>query len=626
MKKRSSKYKYLSFSEKIRFFLQEKAQKINSAFSYVFIIYFLLNFSLFYLQGIEFIAPITSSSIFIYGIKVLSFLIFVGYALLFYIANKIKLSSKTFIFGAFLLADLIITLVLLPKTIESIEINQFGNRMKTTIHFGVFDILVSTLSSLIDFVAFFSFIFCFRQKIRRKDLIPFLIFIIGFTCAELLYSFVFDFKDYLSTFRYLIGKEERLSEHIHGTFDTKNGLGFLIFQGVIASFAMYFFKKRKPYLIFAFAFQIVSILVFCKTLLLSCIILDAILFVFYEIKLFKEKKKLSYWLLFPVVIVSLIFGLSFVPVLQGIQPFKLFNSTFKSIFMSNNSKFFSGREAIWELGLGVVKGPFSVFGYGRGQVADILNLASGLRTRTYHNAFLDLTAMFGIVGLCIYLIFVVYAFKGSIFIEKSAFSKFLVGVLVASLAYGFVENAILFMTSACPLITCTLLLSVSPEHKALVGTEGYQGIKNVKPLLQNISKTFKKYPKKIKFFIILNVFFSLVMPFIFNMVSYRNTEILTKSFFIVIGIIYAVNLVTTFCCSFFGIQYRHLGSLLIYLYFVFLMIVSLFFGFINIGSIPYKLYEENFFIKSIIFIVYSLNLVSFGLIIGDKEKCVYSNI
>lgn len=436
-------------------------KQINSSFSIVMICYFVFNFASYLLGGIPFLASAVSSSIFIYGTKLVSYLIFLCYSILFIAANEIKINKLIYlVFGLTILSS-IISAVVIPKTYTYSALNDYNWNVQTTLSIGVFDIVIGIINYVIDLFVGFNFIFIFRSNICRSDIKKFLLFVFYLSVFECFYSLIFQLSAYKSLFTggASSGSFEGYSINISGTFLSKNGFGFLLFQGIVASVLLFIISRKQNIKYVFFIGNLLLLLVvalsLCKTAFICSLIVDILLLVLFEIDLFKSRK--------PFIIINSIFVGIIIACLIVSYKLSLFDKII-SIFSSSSGATITSRFYIWNDAFKLLQGPFILFGYGKNIAPLFLNISSNLVTHTFHNALLDVLCSYGAIGLSLYIYAAYKLVKSSLKKENNPFlACFVVLIFVATILYGFMENVFLCLTSSCTVFTINLILSTNTD-------------------------------------------------------------------------------------------------------------------------------------------------------------------
>jgi len=462
-------YRKLSYLSLLKNKLLPFKDRVNKLFPIILILYFVFNFSSYYLGGLNLISSFVNSSVFTYSSKIISYFIIISYGLVFALANdcKIRLKNVLAFISVFIVS--ILSSIIVPKTISFVSINEYRWTVLTTFNLGLKDLFIGNLNWLIDLLIMFFYLYIFRQATTRKNLVVFMRFIVVFTLIECLYSFIFQYKDYLYFFSKASGDTSfnGYTTNLSGTFSSKNGFGFLLFQSIIASFylTLYDYKiKPKLYWIPFAIFNIVNIFSLCKTSALASLIFDLFIFVSW---LNKERK--NNFKVFIATIVSILFvvgliGFCFTPIMRRISFIDSLIKKVDEIFFVSGDATIRSRIILWEYALKLVKGPYLIFGYGKTASSYFLNVSSNFITHTFHNGILDILCSFGIFGVALYFYGIRHSYKEATLNAKQGIHKTLiVAIIVTTLLYGLMENVYLLISSSSTMLVFNVILSVSNE-------------------------------------------------------------------------------------------------------------------------------------------------------------------
>ena len=452
--------------------------QINKFFPVVLIFYFALNFASYYLGGLAFMTFVVNSSAFSYGSKLLSYALILVYGVIFALANDCKINRKGAIVFAFVFCISIVSAFVVPKAFSVVGVNQYNWTVKTTVSLGLKDVMIGNLNWLIDLAIMYFYLYIFRQHLSSENTLAFMRFIVVFTLIECLYSFVFQSEDYLYFFSKVSGGTgfTGYTTNLSGTFASKNGFGFLLFQAIIASFYLVIHDRRiKPFLYWIpFAlFNLVSILSLCKTSAFSAFVFDIILFVYWLKKKWISNKKIFFVTVSLLASAILFIGLCFAPFMQAIPSIERVMEKINSIFLVSGSATFRSRIVIWEYALKLVKGPYIIFGYGKTASAYFLRVASNFTTSTFHNGVLDVLCSYGIFGLALYIYAIRRAYKETA--RRSALGidqVILIAVVVTTLLYGLMENVFLLISSSSTMLVSNIVLSIPTHNEVRKGEFG----------------------------------------------------------------------------------------------------------------------------------------------------------
>ena len=460
----------ISYLHLLRNKLSPFKNKINMLFPFILILYFIFNFASYYLGGLNFISVLVSSSAFAYLSKIISYLILIFYGIIFALCNRCKIRLKEVVVFISIFAVSLLSSAIVPKTISFITVNEYRWTVLTTFNLGVKDLVIGNINWLIDLLIMFFYLYIFRQATTRKNLIAFMRFIVAFTLVECIYSFVFQYRDYLYFFSKASGDTSfnGYATNLSGTFASKNGFGFLLFQSIIASFYLTLYDtklKPKLYWVSFVIFNIVNVFSLCKTSALASIVFDMFIFASWLNK--ERKKNFKVFVVAIAVILTAggLVGLCFTPLARKISFIDSVIKKVDEIFLTSGGATIKSRILLWEYSLKLVKGPYLVFGYGKTASSYFLNISSNFITHTFHNGVLDILCSFGIFGVALYFYGIRHSYKESTLNTKSGIHKTLIiAIIVTTLLYGLMENVYLLMSSSSTMFVSNIVLAVSDEN------------------------------------------------------------------------------------------------------------------------------------------------------------------
>lgn len=459
-----------SYFEKFKQKCIRKKDLINKLYPITLIVYFALNFSIYYLGGIEQISSFVSSVYFSYAVKGLSYLSIFIYSICFILANSIQLKRNYFLPFIFVYIISIFSIFVVPKSLSYISVNEYNWTVETTFEIGIFDLVIGNINFLIDLFVMFMYLFVFSKKIDRKSILVFLKFIVFFTIVECVYSFIFQYNDYLYFFKASTGGGDfnGYVTNLSGTFSSKNGFGFLLFQATIASFFIIFVQRKRRWLYWSLLviITIVNAFSLCKTSLIAAIFVYIGMFIYLIVINWNRKRSLSIVLISITALLGVAVGILFTPFMRSIPFIDSVVTKFEELFVVSGDATISSRITIWEYALKLLQGPLTLFGYGRSASSYFLYISSNMTTQTFHNGLLDILCGFGVFGLALYIWSIFFGTKNSIKKESNqALKTLLILVTISTLLYGLMENVYLFMTSSCTMMTSSVILSTASEKR-----------------------------------------------------------------------------------------------------------------------------------------------------------------
>ena len=427
---------------------------INKVSPYLIIGYFVLTYLPYFVGRFPLLLNFFAS----YDIYYRGFLsiIFIGVTLSHYFINKEKKISPLIVF-ILITAYFVAGALCVPSRITVRHILPNSNAVvDASLQVGFKDLFSGLLNS------FFDLYFCFylmvfgANVIQKKIIKVILIFTFVVSVLEACSTFVFDKDSYLSLFNLKFDNVYDLN--ISGTFQSKNGLGFLLFQGVLSTFVLFKYCKKiwqHGLLIIGLSIIMgVSLLSFCKT---SAIISVFCCFAYAIFSIFKNQAHVRRILfisifLFATLAICLIL---FIPQLGSIKGIGGVIPSIKNTVLE--------RLQIWYESTFLMKAPQLFIGYSKGVSNYLLRLVDdNLSSYYFHNGFVTIMVNYGLIGLILYVWLVVYIFKTSKFLDESWKNVYTL-VFCASIAYTCFEAYHLFLSGSPVVMLQSILLVYLPK-------------------------------------------------------------------------------------------------------------------------------------------------------------------
>ena len=321
---------------------------------------------------------------------------------------------------------------------------------------GFKDIVVGLLNSFFD-LYFCFYLLVFGLSSLNKKAIRILLYFAFLTSAiESLLTFVLDYSSYLSLFKFDFDNVYDLN--ISGTFQSKNGLGLLLFQGVLSSFALFKMSTKKwQRLIIVFGLiviMIVLLLSFCKT---SAIISSFACLAFVLSLMFKKRTKVvqSVILLSIIAIFIVSFALiMFVPQLTSVKGIGGIILSIKNTVLE--------RIKIWYEATFLMDAPQLFIGYSKGVSGYLLHLVDEtLSSYYFHNGFVTILVNYGLIGLIAYIIMVSKIYKRHKYLDNG-WQKVFKLIFWTSMAYTCFEAYHLFLSGSPVVMLQSVLIIYLP--------------------------------------------------------------------------------------------------------------------------------------------------------------------
>ncbi len=321
---------------------------------------------------------------------------------------------------------------------------------------GFKDIIIGLLNSFFDLYFCFYLLIFGLTSINKKTIKFLLYFAFLASVLEALLTFVLDYSAYMSLFKFDFDNVYDLN--ISGTFQSKNGLGFLLFQGVLSSFVLFKLsnkKRQKLLLVFGLVLiMIVSLLSFCKT---SAIISLFGCLAFVLSFIFKNRKKVVKRIIYlSIVSIFIVFFalIMFVPQLTFVKGIGGIVLSIKNTVLE--------RVQIWYEATFLLEIPQMFIGYSKGVSSYLLHLVDeSLSSYYFHNGFITILVNYGLIGLIAYIIIVINVYKRSVYLDNE-WQKVFKLLFWASIAYTCFEAYHLFLSGSPVVMLQSVLIIYLP--------------------------------------------------------------------------------------------------------------------------------------------------------------------
>ena len=254
--------------------------------------------------------------------------------------------------------------------------------------------------------------------------------------------------------------------NISGTFQSKNGLGLFLFQGILAACYILASEKKKYIRIMTYIGSALVLLVLLVSLCKTSFVVSALTFFSYVlIAGFKDKKtrKLTIILtLSAVVLAGIVVCVALVPIVRE----KLHLDTILLQLNESIVNTLDDRMRIWAESTFLFKSPYLFFGYSKGCSSLILRLIDGtLNSSLFHNGFLCVIANFGLVGLMSYLCLLYFAARQILVKMGRHFSTMKLMVIItfiAALSYSMFESIYIIASGSAIVMLQNFIIIIVP--------------------------------------------------------------------------------------------------------------------------------------------------------------------
>lgn len=435
-------------------FLKWYKGAINKISPYLIIGYFVLTYLPYFVGRFS---PLLNffTSYDIYYRSLLSIL-FIGITLSHYLMSDEKKASPLIVF-ILISAYFIVGALCVPSSITVRHVFSNSNAIiDVSLQVGFKDLLSGLLNSFFDLYFCFYLIVFGINVIQKKTIGILLVFTFVASVLEACSTFVLDRDSYLSLFSLKFDNVYDLN--ISGTFQSKNGLGFLLFQGVLSTFVLFNYSnkiwQRILLAVGLSVVMIVSLLSFCKT---SAIISAFCCFAYVISLIFKRKQVYVRRIIFISIFLFVALAICLILFIPQLGSMKGVGGIIPSI---RNT--ILERLQIWYEATYLMKVPQLFIGYSKGVSNYLLHLVDeNLSSYYFHNGFVTIMVNYGLIGLILYILLVVYIFKKAKYLDESWKSVYLL-VFCASIAYTCFEAYHLFLSGSPVVMLQSILLVYLP--------------------------------------------------------------------------------------------------------------------------------------------------------------------
>ncbi len=321
---------------------------------------------------------------------------------------------------------------------------------------GFKDIIVGLLNSFFDLYFCFYLLVFGLTSLNKKAITMLLSFAFTAAVLESLLTFVLDYSSYLSLLKFDFDNVYDLN--ISGTFQSKNGLGFLLFQGVLSSFVLFKMsikKWQRIIIIFGLiVIMIVSLLSFCKT---SAIISLLACLAFTLSLVFKKRTKVVKRVIYLSIIAIFIafFALViFVPQLTYVKGIGGVVLSIRNTVLE--------RVQIWYEATFLLESPQMFIGYSKGVSGYLLQLVDEtLSSYYFHNGFVTILVNYGLIGLIVYIFVITRIYKRYEYLDNN-WQKVFKLIFWPSIAYTCFEAYHLFLSGSPVVMLQSVLIIYLP--------------------------------------------------------------------------------------------------------------------------------------------------------------------
>lgn len=385
-------------------------------------------------------------------------------ALLFLERKTIKHSLPVIIFlSVILIIDIIATLTLKSPQDANV-LGLHGEYWEVHFEISNFYRFQSIAKFLTVLLMNYSLLLVLPQKLDRKGKVTAILLVVIFVSLILiLYSLIFEFKNYINFVKYLI---ERDADGVFlsspkSVFPNKNSFAFILFINIVASLLLHHYKRYKLCFANIILSYILIIFTICKTIIILSLILMLAYIVYRLVMTFKEHKKRN-------VIVICVLGGSLLLAAGIILLVPLLRESVFDMFFNIGDRTIEVRQYIWSNAVLVLNGAGWFIGRGFGTFNALITVynhsdpggGEGFTTNA-HNGYLELIGEAGIFYLVLAILGQAYLVYKCVkkFKEDRELSLLTIALMLSLQVYMVFEVMTPTMSSSLEYMTMTALLA-----------------------------------------------------------------------------------------------------------------------------------------------------------------------
>lgn len=436
------------------------------------IIYFLLVGLPYFASTVPLIGPFVSQGNTKLLFRGMVIVLFIVYAFLVSCSLSLEVHWKWVFMFVIILITSFFTPIFSPTfVVSSYQDPQFLYYTISSVSVGGSDIVSSFVSLAFDLIFAYCFMFIFPYCVKNKNQVLWcaLPLIILMVC-ECFYSFYFErdmYKEVLSGNYSAYGGYDLT---IQATFGSKNDFGDFLLQAFlfcVISFVFLFKQKKKYFLVFPMVlFAITSVLSLCKTSAIGIALIVLSCFVFWIFVTFKTHIVRNAILssIIGFLILCFIVFMTVPQIYNAIPIFTKVQSFFHNLIFESSLKTIGERVDLWSLGFNMMRGPSILFGYGKTISNYNLYALSGEVNRYFHNGFILIYCSYGIIGLTIYLLAIIYVFLR--ILKTIRFSKYIgfafMAIFASFMVLTFSEQVTMIISGSAGIFAFNFVLVLLP--------------------------------------------------------------------------------------------------------------------------------------------------------------------
>jgi len=239
-----------------------------------------------------------------------------------------------------------------------------------------------------------------------------------------------------------LSQESVYSDMMSSFFDNKQTFGMFLFVAFIVSFLGLALTKKKIYIAFAIVFFGMLFVCSSRTSLLACVVFILTML----IQLFRSNRKLAVYAL-------LLVGL-FVFVVRATPSL----NRFVSEVLMDTERTVDAREEIWNASFQAMHGTKILFGYGEGNVAQVIYSVDAELVGNTHNGLIHVFLTGGLLKFVMYICIVVNSLRciWRIYKHNGVLANVFFAAVVGLIAFSMGESLV-FLDTSSPCIVASIV-------------------------------------------------------------------------------------------------------------------------------------------------------------------------
>ena len=442
--------------------LRSKKIFFDKLLPYYFICYFVVVFSTYLFEGIPYVSSITGSTAFFIASKGLCYSSLIALIFLYSISHCNSSAIRQLVPFIFCSIFSFAGVITAPIFIDIKITTFYGYILETQTSIGFFDQLLSYCETIVELIFAFAVLFVFSQGTSLKKLKPFFVFVVLLGIFECIYSVAFQFDSYLALLKFFSNPQsgfDGYTNNISGTFLSKNGFGFLLFQGAVASSVLLHCFKKKAYLGIYVLFNLIAFVSSCKTSFLAIALIDVGLIINFLLYL-KKTRKTIFSVLIAVVLIAVcfVFFVAFFPGFSEGSVLSKIHNLIQNLLVISGSATVSSRFQIWALAANLLRFPNVIFGYGSAASSILAGYFGS--SMSFHNFVIELLFEEGIFAIATYGFALFMALKIPYsYARKNHFFVLLIVIILSSFMYGMGEASGFLLDVSGHLFTSSIVVA-----------------------------------------------------------------------------------------------------------------------------------------------------------------------